>query len=95
MTSSPGSMRGQQRQRQPGLGALGADDLEVVVARAAQRARRLVAQRLDEVGRVDVERVGHERRAHRLDGAEAGGPWKHVSQPRSAQSAGRRVVPSG
>ena len=60
--------RGQQRQREPGLRALGADDLEAAVALAAERARRLVAQRLDQVGRVDVERVGHERGAHRLEG---------------------------
>ena len=34
--------RGQQRQREPGLGALGAHDLEAAVALAAERARSLL-----------------------------------------------------
>ena len=61
--------RGQQRERDAGLGALGADHLEGVVAGAAEHARGLVAQRLDEVGRVLAQRLGADRLAHRLDGA--------------------------
>ena len=81
--------RGQQRQRQPGLGALGADDLEAAVALAAQRARRLLAQRLDEVGRVDVERVGHERGAHRLAApTRAGRGSTSASRGRPSRRAG-------
>ena len=58
---------GHQRERQAGLRALGPDDLERRVAVAAEHGGARVAQRLDEVGRVHVERVGHHRVAHRLD----------------------------
>ena len=95
MTSSPGSIAAISASASPAWAPSVPTTSKLRVALAAEHARRLVAQRLDQVGRVHVERVGHDRLAHRLDGAEAGGPQKHVSQPRSAQSAGRRVVPSG
>jgi hypothetical protein len=80
--------RGQQRQREPGLGALGADDLEAAVAFAAERARRLLAQRLDQVGRIDVERVGDERGAHRLQGRR-GRPVEARQPPEVGPVAGQ------
>ena len=58
---------GHQREREAGLRALGPDDLERRVAVAAEHGGARVAQRLDQVGRVHVERVGHHRVAHRLD----------------------------
>ncbi len=58
MTSSPGPATAISDSAMPGLGALGADDLEVVVAGAAEHAGRRVAQRLDEVRAVLVEVLG-------------------------------------
>ena len=58
MTSSPGPATAMSDSAIAGLRALGADDLEVVVAGAAEHAGRGVAQRLDEVGAVLVEVLG-------------------------------------
>ena len=71
--------RRHQRERDRGLGTLGADNLEPRVAAATERQGGGVAQRLDQVGGVLVERLGGDRGAHRPDrrsrrAAEAGQP---------------------
>ena len=59
--------RRHQRKRQTRLGPLGADDLEAVSAGAAELFSGSVAQRLDQVGGVLVQRLGADRAAHRLN----------------------------
>ena len=71
--------RRHQRESDRGLRAFGADDLEPVVAPAPERAGGGVAQRLDQVGGVLVERLRRGRLADRLHrgrrrAAEAGQP---------------------
>jgi hypothetical protein len=77
LVARPGD--GHQRQGDARLRALGADDLEVLVARPAQHACRGVAQRLDEVGAVLVEVLGGDGGAHRVD--RAGGRAGEARQP--------------
>ena len=101
LVARPG--HGHQRQRDARLRALGADDLEVLVARAAEHAGRGVAQRLDEVGAVLVEVLGGDRVAHRLDGARRRpgearqpaeiGPCRGVQARRAAGIQRRRIQP--
>lgn len=67
LVAGPGDRH--QRQRDARLRALGADDLEAVVAVAAEHARGGVTQRLDEVGAVLVEVLGGDGVAHRAHGA--------------------------